>query len=412
MPTKLAVKSTPLSSLQKMVQLPLLQEIEAMGGRGKPGDIYERLAERLDIPKEATQAKREYAEGQTYDVFKAQVRWARQTAVMKGLIAGGKRGIWELADPGYKELEKARRGVTILIYSLDDGVALWGHAEDVASTIEKGSVSLILTSPPYPVINRAYGRFTVPEWLAWMSRLTAMWRELLTEDGTLAVNLMDVFSAGSPCLDPYVERFTLSALDDHGLHLAGRMPWHSTTKMPHIQWSVRQRVRPKNTVEHVLLFSKNPHPNWDIRRLPKQPYKERSQRQLDRDSARASELRPSGYNIKSGTFDRNDNGPIPSNLIISGGVSGNDAYSRRCREAGVPAHPARFPDEIPRRIILTTTEPGQVCYDPMAGSNTTGRVALDLGRKFISSDAMLAYVKSSAFRFDQRPDFQRHFEGA
>ena len=184
--------------------------------------------------------------------------------------------------------------------------------------IEKGSVNLILTSPPYPVIKRAYGRFTVPEWLSWMSGLTAMWKDLLADDGTLAVNLMDVFSAGSPCLDPYVERFTLSALDDHGLHLAGRMPWHSTTKMPHIQWSVRQRVRPKNTVEHVLLFSKKPNPNWDIRRLPKEAYKERSQRQLDRDSARGSERRPSGYNIKTGTFDRNDDGPIPSNLIISG----------------------------------------------------------------------------------------------
>ncbi|WP_431197458.1 DNA methyltransferase [Streptococcus pneumoniae] len=51
-----------------------------------------------------------------------------------------------------------------------------------------------------------------------------------------------------------------------------------------------------------------------------------------------------------------------------------------------------------------------MCYDPMAGSNTTGKVASELGRRFISSDVMLSYVNSSKFRFDGRPDFQDHFQ--
>ncbi|WP_204324435.1 hypothetical protein, partial [Stenotrophomonas maltophilia] len=69
---------------------------------------------------------------------------------------------WELADPGFAKLQKARRGTPVLIYRVSDGLALWGHSEDVASTINKGSLKLILTSPPYPVINRAYGRLSVP----------------------------------------------------------------------------------------------------------------------------------------------------------------------------------------------------------------------------------------------------------
>jgi len=73
-------------------------------------------------------------------------------------------------------------------------------------------------------------------------------------------------------------------------------------------------------------------------------------------------------------------------------------------------HPARFPEELPRRIITLTTEPGDIVYDPMAGSNTTGKVALELGRKFIASDPMLSYVDSSSLRFSDRPDFKRHFE--
>ncbi|WP_204312579.1 winged helix-turn-helix domain-containing protein, partial [Escherichia coli] len=83
----------------------------------------------------------------SYNIFQQQVRWARQTAVMQGLIAADHRGIWELADPGFAKLQKARRGTTVLIYRVSDGLALWGHAEDVASTINKGSLKLILTSP-------------------------------------------------------------------------------------------------------------------------------------------------------------------------------------------------------------------------------------------------------------------------
>jgi len=390
------------------MQLPLLETIEECGGRARPGEIYERLADRLGVSEEALSETRSCADGQHYGVFQQQVRWARQTAVMQGLIEKGERGIWELADPAYAQLQKARRGVTVLIYSLDNGLALWGHAEDVASTIEKGSVSLILTSPPYPVINRQYGRFTVPEWLSWMTRLTGIWRELLADDGTIAVNLMDVFVPGTPNLSPYIERFALSAIDQHGLNLAGRQFWHSPTKLGNIHWAVKERVRPKNTMEHILLFSKSPHPNWDTRRLPKTAYRESTVLRRDEDAKRAKAKRPSGYDINPEAFALNEKGPIPNNLIVAGGASGGDRYSRRCREAGIQAHPARYPEALPRQIIALTTEPGQICYDPMAGSNTTGKVALEMGRRFIASEVMLSYLESSAFRFDDRPDFARY----
>jgi site-specific DNA-methyltransferase (cytosine-N4-specific) len=49
-------------------------------------------------------------------------------------------------------------------------------------------------------------------------------------------------------------------------------------------------------------------------------------------------------------------------------------------------------------------------YDPMSGSNTTGKVAMELGRKFIASEPMLSYVMGSSLRFDDRPDFKQHFQ--
>ena len=390
----------PPKSLQSLIQLPLFEALEENGGAGRPRDIYEQVAEKLNIDPGARIEQRECGDGQSYRVFEQQVRWARQTAVMQGLICG-ERGVWELTDAAYAKLGKIRRGSVVLIYSVDGGHALWAHAEDAASYIDPGSVRLVLTSPPYPVIKRAYGRFSVPEWLEWMKGLMAIWKNVVADDGTIAVNLMDVFEKGSPNLSPYVERFVLSAIDDVGLNLAGRMPWMSPTKLGNIQWTAKRKVQPKNVMEHILLFSPSAAPSWDIRRMERPTPSARAG-----GKPRGQETRPTGKVIRDGAFGNGD--PLPTNVIVSGGASGNDRYSRRCREEGVPAHPARYPATVPRQVILLTTDVGDMVYDPMAGSNTTGQVALDLSRRFISSEPMLEYARSSAFRFDHRSDFRQY----
>ena len=42
-----------------------------------------------------------------------------------------------------------------------------------------------------------------------------------------------------------------------------------------------------------------------------------------------------------------------------------------------------FPLELPRRFIAQYTRPGDLVLDPFAGVGTTGRAALELGRRFI-----------------------------
>lgn len=387
-------------SLQSLIQAPLLEALADNGGSGRPKDLYDVIADNLSVDLDARGETRTSGDGQSTNVFQQQVRWARQTAVAEGLIAG-ERGKWELTDAAYAKLGRINRGKSVLIYTTSDGIALWAHAEDAAAHIGAGNVDLVMTSPPYPVVKRAYGRFTVPEWLEWMRNLMGIWKQLISDDGTIAVNLMDVFVGGTPMLSPYIERFTLAAIDDVGLNFAGRMAWHSQTKLGNINWHAKAKVQPKNSLEHILLFSKSERPSWDITRMDRGEY-------VGEERVRSGKgKRPSGYDIDDAAFARNENGPLPGNLIVAPGASGNDTYSRRCRAAGLPAHPARYPEKLPRQVILMTTDKGDTVYDPMAGSNTTGKVASDLGRRFISSDPMLPYVESSAFRFDNRPDFRR-----
>lgn len=49
-------------------------------------------------------------------------------------------------------------------------------------------------------------------------------------------------------------------------------------------------------------------------------------------------------------------------------------------------HLAPFPDELARRCILPTTLPGDVVFDPFAGSGTVPRVAAELGRRGVGTD--------------------------
>jgi DNA modification methylase len=50
------------------------------------------------------------------------------------------------------------------------------------------------------------------------------------------------------------------------------------------------------------------------------------------------------------------------------------------------SHPAAMPSELPERCILVGTECGQTVFDPFFGSGTTGHVAQRLGRPFIGCE--------------------------
>lgn len=49
-------------------------------------------------------------------------------------------------------------------------------------------------------------------------------------------------------------------------------------------------------------------------------------------------------------------------------------------------HSTRFPDELPRRCILASTDPGDAVLDPFSGSGTVARVAQSLGRVGLGLD--------------------------
>ena len=56
-------------------------------------------------------------------------------------------------------------------------------------------------------------------------------------------------------------------------------------------------------------------------------------------------------------------------------------------------HGATFPEELPRNCIKAGSRIGDTVLDPFAGSGTTGKVALELGRKAILIESNPQYVQ-------------------
>jgi modification methylase len=63
----------------------------------------------------------------------------------------------------------------------------------------------------------------------------------------------------------------------------------------------------------------------------------------------------------------------------------------RLKEDGHKAHPTQKPEALLYRVLLATTEKGDVVLDPFFGTGTTGAVAKRLGREWIGCEREPAY---------------------
>jgi site-specific DNA-methyltransferase (adenine-specific) len=62
-------------------------------------------------------------------------------------------------------------------------------------------------------------------------------------------------------------------------------------------------------------------------------------------------------------------------------------------------HPTQKPEELLKRIIMATSEPGDLILDPFSGSGTTGLAAIKLNRKYIGIEMEEEYLKMSLERY-------------
>lgn len=103
-------------------------------------------------------------------------------------------------------------------------------------------------------------------------------------------------------------------------------------------------------------------------------------------------------------YDLMKNGEWPEDQLKKPGLQMRSVWSINTPkpiEKKFGKHPTQKPSDLLKRIVLASTNKGDVVLDPFAGSSTTGLAAYLYGRNFIGIDSEKQYLDLSIKRFEE-----------
>lgn len=278
----------------------------------------------------------------------------------------------------------------------------------------KGKINLIFTSPPFDlVLKKKYGNKNGQEYIDWLSEFSEPLTNLLTDDGSIVIELGNSWNKGEPTFSTVPLESLLEFKKKSSLHLCQEFICHNPGRLPSpAQWVNVERIRVKDSYTRIWWLSKTPYPKSDNTQVLVK-YSNSMLRKRKNGNIHAGK-RPSGHTITD-NFLKNNRGSIsPSFLNVSNGEflfegienslsipnSNNQlTYSNFCTENELPRHPARMQIGLTEYFIRFLTEENDLVFDPFAGSNTTSMVSEVLKRRWLSCEMNLDYIKGSLIRF-------------
>jgi site-specific DNA-methyltransferase (cytosine-N4-specific) len=309
------------------------------------------------------------------------------------------------------------------VYSGSYGNYYQGDAVDLAKNglgdDLRGRVQLILTSPPFPLNNKkSYGNLTGNEYREWFAGLAPVFADLLTDDGSIVIELGNSWVQGRPVQSLLHLESLIDFVrhPDTDLRLCQQFVCYNPARLPSpAQWVTIERIRFTDSYTHVWWMAKSDYPKVDNRRALR-PYSKSMERLLKRKSYNTGK-RPSEHDVSEKGFLVDHGGSISPNFFEVepmekgnevrlpntfrfSNTSSNDYFQRTCRERGIRPHPARMPAGLVAFFIEVLTDPGDLVLDPFAGSNTTGYVAELAGRRWASIELKEEYAYQAQIRFE------------
>ena len=325
---------------------------------------------------------------------------------------------------------KSRKGAKYsfgdVVYSTKLGTAYCAEAERALRadpvTRAKGKVQLVFTSPPFPLNRKKkYGNLDGNAYVRWLADFAPLLSDYVTKDGSIVIELGNAWEHGLPVMSTLTLEALLAFLKRANLHLCQEFICFNPARLPSpAEWVSVQRVRVKDAFTRVWWMSPSPHPKADNRRVLT-AYSESMKKLLQRGTYNAGK-RPSEHHIGQMSFLTDNHGSIPPNVLLppleqmvpdlcevlpTANTGAMDPYQVYCRQEGIEAHPARMPLKLVEFFVKFLTDRGDLVLDPFAGSNSTGLVADQLGRKWITVEANADYARASAARFGIAPSKKR-----
>jgi len=311
------------------------------------------------------------------------------------------------------------------LYRTKFGKLLIGDSIDLCKSYllrhYKNRFNLIITSPPFPLNNKKrYGNLQGENYYKWFVDLAPIFSELLTDDGSLVIEIGNAWETGRPvqsllhleCL------FGLVKNPEADLRLIQEFICYNPSRLPSpAQWVTVNRLRTVDSYTHVWWIAKNDFPKADNSKVLR-PYSKRMEQLIETKKFNAGK-RPSEHEISISAFAKDNGGSIahnlfelenidnnrdirlPHNVLSFSNTTSNDYYFKRCRQENITPHPARMHGGLINFFTEFLTDENDLILDPFAGSNTTGYCAEKLKRKWISIEANENYACDSIIRFEE-----------
>ena len=286
-------------------------------------------------------------------------------------------------------------------YTTPLGEAYLGDAADLLRLVPDGAVDLVLTSPPFALARpKAYGNKSETDYADWFLPFASEIRRVLAPRGSFVVEMGWAYRPGRPVRSLYNIETLLRLCEEQDWRLCQEFYWYNPTRLPSpAEWVNVRKIRVKDAVSPIwwLARTDDPRADWSNVRLDLE---------LHTPTPTDPTCDPGSLWFGDDTLATEEDEQLPTNLLEVANTSSNSWYQRCCRELGVQAHPARFPERIPAFFIRGLTAPGCLVLDIFSGSNTVGYVAQALGRRWASFEQKAQYLAASAFRFLPPPDLE------
>ena len=266
----------------------------------------------------------------------------------------------------------------------------------------KNKVNLIMTSPPFGLLNqKSYGNETAQDYCEWFRPFAEGFNNVLKKNGSLVIDIGGTWRKGSPVRSLYHFDLLQMLCKEYGFYLCQEHFWWNPSKLPSpASWVTVKRSRVKDSINCIWWLSKSPNPKASNRNILS-PYSERMLDVLKNGHHQGA--RPSGHFI-SPNFAKNNGGAIPPNLIAAANSESNSFYLEYCKKHKLKIHPARFPSALPDYFIRFLTTKNDLVLDPFGGSSVTGYVAEKLKRQWVTIEIDKEFSKTGIARFlDKSP---------
>jgi DNA modification methylase len=267
-----------------------------------------------------------------------------------------------------------------------------GDCVEIIKTMADDSVDCVITDPPYPEIERDYGRMTESAWMDMMTSLVPEIRRVLRPSGSAVFVLQPNYQTFGR-MRLWVYEFALWIGREWGI--VQDAYWMNINAMPTMGSSIHGLMRP------CLKFCVWAGDPSCYRRQEEVLWAESDLNKIRRMDARATgdrEYSPSkqtkiGKNIYGAAERRG--GVTPLNVFPAGNGGGGASRS------GAHGHGAGTPSQLADFWIRYICPPNGVVFDPFAGVGTIPLQAIENGRDFVGIEKMEKYYEIAKKRIDE-----------